>query len=106
MKVLPSGLLFLKSFFKSSIEIYTGEGVGSLQVGTLLWAHFCVPINIYMKLKSDKTEEFSGNRLKASDSSFAFSSFVNLSLHFLCFSCKCLENEMFHFGVNRMFHSI
>lgn len=64
----------------------TGEGTSSLHIGTLLRAHFSVPINVYTKLKSDKTEEFSGNGIKLPYSSFSFSSFVNLSLHFLCFS--------------------
>lgn len=89
-KVLPSGLLFVEYFLKSSREIDTGGGVGSLQVGTVLCAHFCFPVNIYTKLKSHKTEQFSGNKLKVSNSSISFSSFVNLSLHFLCFPCKGL----------------
>lgn len=76
--MLPSGLFFVKYFLKSSREIGAGANVGSLQVGTLPWAPFCVPINIHTKFKSDKTEEFSGNRLKVSDFTFSFSSFLNL----------------------------
>lgn len=54
-KMLPSGLLFVEYFFKSSRELDTRGGLGNLQVRTVLWAHFCFLINIYTKLKSDRT---------------------------------------------------